>query len=318
MNRRSLLIRAGVVAGAVGGGWWLKEHVLWRAPGVAFAASGQTPWIDFATRVLSPTVPVRIGDRTVTALIDSGAQYSVIDKAFHETIEAELGPRPLFDIPLVAYGVGGQAQMGQGVRMDMALQGLALTGLRCAILDLGPLADERGLSAPLILGQDLLKLVALEVDLVDRRVRLMDRDRITLDARWSRAAVRRRGTRLVTPVEVEGHTLEAVVDTGATAILSLSQPAAEAAGVLDGRPTETGDSLVLGGQIQGDILKIANLKALGRTFMKVDVPVYGAVGRPGVPEALLGMGAFRGQGLLLDIGGGTLHRSATLEVTVES
>ena len=107
MNRRSLLIRTGVIAGALGGGWWLKENVLWSAPDLSFAEGTTTPWIDFAARVLSPTIPVRIAGRTVNALIDSGAQYSVIDRDFHTAIEAELGPRPLFDIPLVAYGVGG-------------------------------------------------------------------------------------------------------------------------------------------------------------------------------------------------------------------
>ncbi len=316
MNRRSLLVRAGVVAGALGGGWWLKDNVLWSAPGIAFAVGGSTPWIDHATRVLSPTIPVRIAGQTVNALIDSGAQYSVIDKGFHAAIEAELGPRPLFDIPLLAYGVGGQPQMGKGVRLDLAMDGLSLSGLRCAILDLGPLADERGLSAPLILGQDLLKLMVLEVDLVEGRARLMHREAFRHDARWTRVAVRRRGTALVTPVEVEGHALEAVVDTGATSILSLSQPAAEAAGILDGRPAGTGESLVLGGQITADILTVERLRAVGRTFREVDVPVYGAVGMPGVPQALLGMAAFRDQGLLLDIGGGALYRATHLDLTV--
>ncbi|MFW2342152.1 aspartyl protease family protein [Brevundimonas sp.] len=316
MNRRSLLIRTGVIAGALGGGWWLKEHILWRAPDLVFTAGPTTPWIDFSARVISPTIPVRIAGQTVNALIDSGAQYSVIDEGFHAAIEAGLGPRPLFDIPLVAYGVGGQPQMGKGVRLDIGVDGLSLSGLRCAILDLGPLADDEGLSAPLILGQDLLKLLALEVDLVDRRMRLLDRAAVVHDARWSRVAVRRRGTALVTPVEVEGHTLDAVVDTGASSILSLSQPAAEAAGILDGRPAGTGESLVLGGQITADILTVARLRAVGRTFREVDVPVYGAVGMPGIPEALLGMAAFRDQGLLLDIGGGALYRSAQLDLTV--
>lgn len=316
MNRRSLLIRTGVIAGALGGGWWLKENVLWSAPVLAFDAGLTTPWIDFVARVISPTIPVRLAGRTVNALIDSGAQYSVIDKGFHAVIKAELGPRPLFDIPLVAYGVGGQPQMGKGVRLDLGVDGLAISGLRCAILDLGPLADEEGLSAPLILGQDLLKLLALEVDLVGRRARLMDRDAMVHDARWRRIAVRRRGTALITPVEVEGYTLDAVVDTGASSILSLSRPAAEAAGILDGRPAGTGESLVLGGQITADILTVAQLRAVGRMFREVDVPVYAAVGMPGVPQALLGMAAFRGQGLLLDIGGGALYRAATLDPIV--
>lgn len=316
MDRRSFLIRTGVIAGAVGGGWWLKDHVLWRAPGVAFAADGRTPWMPYVSRVLSPTVSLRLAGREVTALVDSGAQYSVIDKTFHEAIAADLGPRPLFDVPLVAYGVGGQPQMGQGVRLDVAMEGLSLTGLRCAILDLGPLADDRGLSAPLILGQDVLKLMQLELDLNDRRLRLHAAGQVAPAGQWTRLPVRRRGTSLVAPVQVEGHPLEAVVDTGATSILSLSGKAAEDAGLRDGRTVTAGDSLVLGGSVRADVVQVDHLAAAGQTFTNVPVPIYGAVGLPGLPTALLGMQAFRDQGLLVDVGGGALYRAAQLDLTV--
>ena len=65
-----------------------------------------------------------------------------------------------FDIPMVAYGVGGQAQVGRGATLDVAIggpQGVRLEGLRAAILGLGPLASDKGLGAPLILGQDVLR-----------------------------------------------------------------------------------------------------------------------------------------------------------------
>ena len=53
---------------------------------------------------------VRIAGREVTALIDSGAQYSVIDRALVEA----LGLTTFFDMPLVAYGVGGSRRSGAG------------------------------------------------------------------------------------------------------------------------------------------------------------------------------------------------------------
>ena len=76
----------------------------------------------------------------------------------------------------------------------------------------------------------------------------------------------------------------------------------------------TGDDAHCG--CTADILTVERLRAVGRTFREVDVPVYGAVGMPGIPEALLGMAAFRDQGLLLDIGGGALYRTAQLDLTV--
>ena len=44
MRRRDLLIRLGLVAGGVGGAWWLRDHVVWRGPTVAFAANGSSGW----------------------------------------------------------------------------------------------------------------------------------------------------------------------------------------------------------------------------------------------------------------------------------
>lgn len=313
MNRRSLLIRAGALAGAVGGGWWLKDHVLWRPPGMRFLNGERTPWIGFAAEGINPIVPVRLADRLVNALIDSGAQYSVIDRAFFEGLADVLGPAPMFDIPMVAYGVGGRPQMGRGVRLDLGLEGLQLQGLRCAMLNLGPIADVQGLSAPLILGQDVLRHLVLEVDAERRSVRLGERHG-AVEGDLRRLAVRRKGTALLVPVEIEGRALEAVVDTGASSVLSLSRSSAEQAGLMDGRPAETGESLVLGGRIEARVVTATHVTAAGRDFRDVPVAVYGAVGLPGTPTALLGMGAFRGGRLVMDIGGAGLWRSQAVDL----
>jgi hypothetical protein len=45
--------------------------------------------------------------------------------------------------------------------------------LRAAILELGPLAGDQGLGAPLILGQDVLRELVLELDTGRRRMRFL-------------------------------------------------------------------------------------------------------------------------------------------------
>ena len=170
MNRRNFLIRTGGLAAVLGGALWAREHLLWPAPKLAFGPEGATPWMRYARRSTAPTVPVTIGGQTVLALIDSGAQYSVIDRSLFAALPA--GGRSLFDMPLVAYGVGGGAQMGRGTTLAVDLPGLTITGLRAAILDLGPLASEAGLQTPLILGQDVLGEAILAMDPMRRHVRL--------------------------------------------------------------------------------------------------------------------------------------------------
>ena len=62
----------------------------------------------YANGVAARGTLVSIAGQSVRALIDSGAQYSVIDAGLFDA----LGLTKAFDLPLLAYGVGGRAQMG--------------------------------------------------------------------------------------------------------------------------------------------------------------------------------------------------------------
>ncbi|MBJ7512088.1 aspartyl protease family protein, partial [Brevundimonas sp.] len=82
MRRRDLLIRLGLVAGGVAGAWWLRDHVLWRQPKAVFGVDGSSGWRGYAQpRAATPTVEVLLNGAPVRALVDSGAQYSVVDRA---------------------------------------------------------------------------------------------------------------------------------------------------------------------------------------------------------------------------------------------
>jgi len=174
MNRRNLLIRTAGLLAVAGGAWWARDHLLWPTPVLTFDSSGATPWLPYARRSATPTVQVMLAGRPLLALIDSGAQYSVIDRTLFETLPS--AERSLFDMPLVAYGVGGGAQMGRGTTLEIDLPGLSIGGLRAAILNLGPLASENGLRTPLILGQDVLGEAVLALDPARRYARLVRRD----------------------------------------------------------------------------------------------------------------------------------------------
>lgn len=313
MNRRALLTRAVLLGGGLAGAWWLRDHVLWRDPGVDFGAQGSSGWLDYdEPRASVPTVQVTVAGRTVRALVDSGAQYSVIDRGLF----AELGLTQAFDLPLVAYGVGGGAQMGRGATLTVTLGAMRIEALRTAILSLGPLAAGDGLSAPLILGQDVLGETVLELDARERRMRFHPRQDHRMPADLAPIAVRRAGGALSTQVTVEGATIDAIVDTGASAILALSREAAEGAGLLDGRPAEQGASIVLGGAIASQIVRSRTITVGDQIYRDVPTPIYADVALPGFPSALVGMEAFAGRRLVLDLRGGRLHASRPLDLTV--
>jgi predicted aspartyl protease len=313
MNRRSLFIRAGAAAAAVGGGLWLKDHVLWRRPGVTFGADGSSGWLGFvAPRTLLPTVTVTLAGREMTALIDSGAQYSVIDRR----LVAELGLDRLFDMPLIAYGVDGRAQMGRGVTLDLAVGAARIDRLRAGILDLGPLSEEAGLGAPLILGQDLLMQAVLEMDLRRRRLRLARAGQTELAPAYRALPVRRAGTALIAEAVVEGSRIQALVDTGSSALLALSEGVAQSAGLLDGRSEQEGSSIVLGGVAKARLIQ-ARTVALGQELWRdVTTAVYADRPLPNYPDALLGMEAFAGRDVILNLGDGQLHLAPLMDVTI--
>jgi predicted aspartyl protease len=310
MNRRTLLVRLAAIGAAVGGGWWLKDNVLWRRPDVTF--DPQAAWIAWdAPRTGLPTVRATVGGQTVRALIDSGAQFSVIDRGLFE----QLGLDHTFDMPLLAYGVGGVAQLGKGVTLDVGLGALRISNLRAAILDLGPLAAEAGLGAPLILGQDVLSQGLLDLDVERRRLRFLPPGSPT-PGHVLPVEVRRTGRALATTITVEGAVIEAVVDTGASGLLSLSREAALSAGLLDDRPRERGSSLVLGGSVASTVVEARTVTFGDQLYRRVRTAIYGDVAVPGYPAALIGMEAFEGRRLILDMGGGRLLVSRDLELTV--
>lgn len=313
MDRR-LFLRLGLGAAAVGGVFWLREHVLWAPPKVVFSDPLQTTgWLPWAVRRTAvPTVRVRIGGRRVNALVDSGAQYSVIDRALFAALDAPRG----FDLPLVAYGVSGEPQLGKGTMLDLSVGTMRLTGLRTAILNLGPLAGPEGLNTPLILGQDVLGRLRFGLEPDRRRLAFAASDAERLPPDVSPVAVARRGRALVATVVVEGVEIKAVIDTGASGLLSLRRSTARALGLLDGRPVEHGSSLVLGGAVSARIVRARAITFADQLYRDRPVSIFADTPAPGVPDALLGVGVFAGRRGVFDLGAGKLWASRPLDLTV--
>lgn len=314
MNRRTLLLRAAGLAAAAGGAWWARDHLLWPPPEITFSPPGATPWLPYAREAALPTVAVKVGGRDIIALIDSGAQYSVIDRALFAALPG-VG-WSLFDMPMLAFGVGGGAQWGRGTRLDVTLPGLFIGALRAAVLDLGPLGAEDGLATPLILGQDVLAHMVLALDPGRRHARLIAREAFVRPPGLLDVPVRREGGGLVAEVIVEGVVVDSLIDTGAASFLGLSRGAATAAGLLDGRVRETGVSLVLGGALRSQVVEARTVIFAGQLSHGVSVGVFDQPPLPRFPGGLVGMAAFEGRRAALDLGAGTLHVSRTLDLTV--
>ena len=214
------------------------------------------------------TVDATVNGRPVRALVDSGAQYSVIDAAF----AAHLGLPGAFAAPMIAYGVGGKPQLGRGVSLDVAVGALALPALRAAVLDLGPISGAVGLSVPFVLGQDLLSEVLADIDFPGRRIRFVQPKACRPRPAPSPSRRAAEGRALLAQVRVEGAPLEPVLDTGASSALVLAHDVAEEAGLLSGREVRPARSMVLGGVASGRMVTVSTL-AFGGEVLR-DVPVH--------------------------------------------
>jgi predicted aspartyl protease len=303
VSRRGLLQRLGIVAAVAGGFWLLRETVLWPAPQVRFGGEDRSSgWLTIAGRSI-PFVDATVQGVTFRALIDSGAQRSVIDQA----LAAQLGLEGGLTMPVIAVGVTGGARMGRSVRLDAALGELTLEGLTAAVLDLSPLNSAVAGSVGLVIGQDVLRHAVLDLDLAQRRLAL--RASGHAEAGEQAITVRDRDRALYVDLIVEGSPIEALVDTGSSSILALSAEAAGAAGLLgDGRSMRSNTSVTFGGISAGRELTAETITFAGRTFQHAPVQIYPTSRNSMVPPALLGVGALDGERVLIDLGAGRMSR----------
>jgi predicted aspartyl protease len=298
-SRRNFLINVAVLAGGAGLIWYARDHILWSAPQTKFSPTGSSGWLPFARPGEAlPTMRATVNGNPVHALLDSGAQYSVIDRS----LAYELSLHQTF-APLVAVGVGGDAQLGRGTTIDVKVGGLALNKLKAGVLDIGPLANRKGLGTPLILGQDVLRQVVADIDFPNSRLTLAAPTGYKLPAGAKPAPVHAKGRALATQIWVNGHQVEAVIDTGASMVLALSEDVAEGAGLLKqkGKP-RYGSSVVLGGELAGQVVTAQQIAFGGAVFYDAEVLLYPAQHMPGFPHGLLGAGALKRFRVIIDQG----------------
>ncbi len=285
--------------GVLGGGLWLfRNQVLWPAPTLVFEGSEpSTGWLPFRSRAQGLVlIQSAVNGTPVNALLDSGAQYSVIDVAFAE----RHGLRSPLDPPMVAYGVGGGPQVARGARADVQVGAVTLKGLSTAVLTLGPIAEATGYATPLILGQDVLQALVADIDFPGRRLRLHRPGAFPEPADALPAPTRASGRALVADVAVEGIPFEAIVDTGSSSVIALAADVAEQAGLLTGRAVRSGRSVVLGGVAQAGVFTASRFSFAGRELRNVDVTVYPRSPVPGFPSGLLGVAALSEDRVILD------------------
>lgn len=302
ISRRTLFSQLALIA-AAGGAWILRDQWLWPSPKVEFADGASSGWLP----MLRPEqqvviVETRLGGVVLPALIDSGAQSSVIDRATAD----RLGIEPAAIAPVVlAYGVSGAPKVGRAATFDLQIGGLTLKGVRAATLDLAAISGASGRDFALILGQDVLRTVIADLDFPAGRLSFHAPAAYRPPPGATAAPARLHRRELQAAVAVDSRSLQATVDTGSSAIVALSEETAERAGLLAGRAIGSAPSIGFGGLSRDRVFTADKVEFAGRAFTGVPVHVYRpSAGR--IPDGLLGAGALSAFRVVLDLGRGRL------------
>jgi len=211
-------------------------------------------------------IPVRVnGHATLDALLDSGAERSLVDQAFaHEAELVTTGSE-------TARGAGGGEEgvtFAHGVSVEAG--GLLLENLNVAVMDLSGIAERLvGSPVAMILGRELFDAARLAIDIEGGSLAAVDRDGEPAGVRLPTET--HKGIKTI-PVAAEGMPpVQADFDLGNGGEVRVGAAFAEQAGLLAperivGQKTGGG----IGGEVVRDRVVLKELELAGIKF--VDVP----------------------------------------------
>ena len=213
-----------------------------RRAGFANGATG-TGWIPFeffgGNRIY---FPAKVNGHAMIVLLDSGAESSVIDRAYAAT----LGMNPKGGI--TGAGAGGYEAVGVIDNVTVEVGDLRLGPLTIGALNLAPVGKRIGHPLPFVLGDELFNELAVDIDFAHRRLAFRDPAHLEKPAGAVEIPLKRVEGIRATPVSVEGgRPTDFDFDIGNGSPLLIFPAYEEAHHLLDGRRT----SQALGGAVGG-------------------------------------------------------------------
>jgi predicted aspartyl protease len=214
------------------------------------------------------SLAARINGHPVSALLDSAAELTLIDRDWARTRQLGQGKA------VAGQGSGNasfEAQLVEGV--TLAALGLQLPGQTVAIADLtdvGRRLLHRRLDA--ILGREIFDAARLSIDIEGRRIAVVDRKRSPPGTRLE--LVTEHGIETV-PVRVEGgEPVRATFDLGNGSQVLVSTALAQRMGLLnDGRIVTEQAGGGLGGEARRQVFRLRTLEVAGRVLADVEAAI---------------------------------------------
>jgi hypothetical protein len=199
-------------------------------------------------------IPVIVNGEAGYAVLDNGAGVSVIDRGFaedHGLIDRDT--RAIFN------RAGGSPVH----RRAVIRVGGAEEKVKAGVMDLQPLSDTAGERIIAVVGEEFFKDRVVEVDFSRQSVRFLDRDNFIPPAGAPIVLKASDSAKARIPLTLEGVTLEAVLDLGASYTLAVPQGATAKRWLAEGRPwTEQFSSSVHGDRLRASRNRLMTAKSV--------------------------------------------------------
>lgn len=227
------------------------------------ASTGFMPFDLFAgSRIY---IPATVNGVETEVLLDSGAEMTVLDKAFAE----RLGISVAGDVAAVGTGGIGSAQFASGVTIE--LDGITFADRTVAVIDFAAISQAIGRPLPVVLGKDAFNGLIIDVDFPGRRIAFHERDGFAAPEGLVEVPLVSTGSIRAVPLSIEGRAPALFdFDTGNGGALIIYPAYAEAERFLEGRPQTTVLAGAVGGVRESGMATVRSLGLAG--FEVRDVP----------------------------------------------
>ena len=210
-------------------------------------------------------VPTKVNGRSVEVLLDSGADGTVFDRSFAESIGLKMVGSA------VVTGSGGEQEAGYASGAKMQIGNMSLDLGTVGVVDLTDVSARLAIPLPVILGADVFLQSVVDIDPAGPTIAFHDPASFIPPPGATLVPLEPVGTLRVVRVSVEGlPDAPMIFDLGNGGYMSLTPAFWQQHKLLDGRRTSTRSSGAIGGEQVNRVGTLRTIRFAGVTFR--DVP----------------------------------------------
>lgn len=210
-------------------------------------------------------IPAKVNGRDVEVLLDSGADTTVLDKTFAESVGRQMVGSG------VAIGSGGEQESGYAKDVSISIGNMMMNLPTVAVIDLSEVSNRIAIPLPVILGKDVFLQSIVDIDPSGPMIAFHDPATFVPPNGATLVPLEPLGSLRVVPVSVEGRPdAPMIFDLGNGGYMSLTPAYWQNHNLLEGRRSSTRSSGAIGGEQINRVATLKTIRFAGVTFH--DVP----------------------------------------------